>query len=225
MSMAPIAYISSDFPAKFGIPRQAGLVPDLVARVIFEPRFRNPDAIRGIEEFSHIWLIWQFSAAIRDGWKPTVRPPRLGGEERLGVFATRSPFRPNPIGLSSVRLLGVESDPDLGPVLLVAGADLMNGTPILDIKPYIAADIHTDAEFGFTNRNQNYRLTVEIPNELLAQIPEELRAGLFGVLAEDPRPAYQDDPDRLYGMSFAGLNVRFRVADRVLSVCEIESST
>lgn len=220
--MEPIARIHSAFPAKFGIPRQAGLVPGLAADVVFEPPFRNPDAIRGIDGFSHLWLIWEFSAAIREQWKPTVRPPRLGGERRLGVFATRSPFRPNPIGLSSVRLLGVRLDAALGPVLSVGGADLMDGTPIFDIKPYIAADMHADAAFGFTTSNSDYRLRVEIADDLLGQVPEDQRASLLGVLAEDPRPAYQDDPDRLYGMGFAGLNVRFRVADRVLRVCQIE---
>ncbi|WIY84112.1 tRNA (N6-threonylcarbamoyladenosine(37)-N6)-methyltransferase TrmO [Propionimicrobium sp. PCR01-08-3] len=225
MTMKPIAHIRSDFPAKFGIPRQAGLVPELQAAVVFEPHFRNPDAIRGIEEFSHIWLIWEFSAARRDDWKPMVRPPRLGGEQRLGVFATRSPFRPNPIGLSSVRLLGVEHSPTFGPTLVVGGADLMNGTPILDIKPYIGADMHEDAALGFTARGGDYRVRVEIPDELLNQVPAELRDGLLGVLAENPRPAYQTDPERVYGMSFAGLNVRFQVAGGVLTVVSIETMT
>ena len=225
MTMKPIAHIRSDFPAKFGIPRQAGLVPELQATVVFAPHFRNPDAIRGIEEFSHIWLIWKFSAARRDDWKPMVRPPRLGGEQRLGVFATRSPFRPNPIGLSSVRLLGVEHSPTLGPILVVGGADLMNGTPILDIKPYIGADMHEDAALGFTARGGDYRVRVEIPDELLNQVPARLRDGLLGVLAENPRPAYQTDPERVYGMSFAGLNVRFQVAGGVLTVVNIETMT
>ena len=220
--MEPIAHIRSALPAKFGIPRQAGLVPDLVASVVFEPHYRNPDAIRGIEDFSHIWLIWQFSAAIRDDWRPTVRPPRLGGGQRLGVFATRSPFRPNPIALSSVRLLEVRSEPDLGPVLVVGGADRMDGPPTFDIKPYTAADLHTDATFGFTTRNTDYRVQVDISDELIARVPEKLRDGLLGVLAEDPRPAYQDDPERNYGLGFAGLNVRFRVAAGVLTVVEIE---
>ncbi len=220
--MEPIAHIRSAFPAKFGIPRQAGLVPELRSEVVFEPDFRHPDAIRGLDGFSHIWLIWEFSANTREAWRPTVRPPRLGGEQRLGVFATRSPFRPNPIGLSSVRLLGIRRDAVLGSILNVGGADLMDGTPIFDIKPYIAADMHADATFGFTTSNSDYRLQVEISDDLLAQIPQQLRAGLIGALAEDPRPAYHDDPNRLYGMSFAGLNVKFRVHDGVLTVCQLE---
>lgn len=223
--MITIARIHSDFPAKFGIPRQAGLVPELRAQVVFEPPFRNPDAVRGLAGFSHLWLIWEFSAAVRSddqGWSPMVRPPRLGGETRMGVFATRSPFRPNPIGLSSVRLLQVEYDPRLGPVLHVGGADLMDGTPILDIKPYVADDVHPDARFGFTTANQRHRLQVEIPDDLLAGIPTDKRDALRGLLAEDPRPAYQDDSGRLYGLSFAGLNVRFSVAGGSLVVRSVD---
>lgn len=220
--MITIARASSDFPARFGIPRQSGLVPELRARIVFEPEFRNPDAVRGLEGFSHIWLIWEFSAVIQQGWSPTVRPPRLGGETRMGVFATRSPFRPNPIGLSSVRLLGIDWDEHLGPVLEVGGADLMDGTPILDIKPYIAADQHPDAKVGFTTRNRDYRLPVEITPELLARVPSDQRDALRGALAEDPRPAYQNDAERVYGLSFAGLNIKFSVAEGRLVVHEIE---
>ena len=220
--MKVIARIHNDFPTKFGIPHQSNRLEALKATIVFEPEYRVAEALRGLEEYRYIWLIWQFSAAIRDDWRPTVRPPRLGGEQRLGVFATRSPFRPNPIALSSVRLLEVRSEPDLGPVLVVGGADLMDGTPIFDIKPYIAADLHTDATFGFTTRNTDYRVQVDISDELIARVPEKLRDGLLGVLAEDPRPAYQDDPERNYGLGFAGLNVRFRVAAGVLTVVEIE---
>lgn len=220
--MLTIAHLRSDFPEKFGVPRQAGLVPELRARVVFEPEFRNPDAIRGLAGFSHLWLIWQFHQALRDQWAPTVRPPRLGGEVRMGVFATRSPFRPNPIGLSSVRLLEIETEARLGPVLVVGGADLVDGTPIWDIKPYVAADQHPDASMGFTALNPDYRLQVSISDDLLARIPSHARDALLGVLAEDPRPAYQSDPARGYGIAFAGQNVRFTVADGVLTVTEIE---
>ena len=220
-----IARIRSDFPAKFGIPRQAGLVPELRAQVVFEPAFRNPDAVRGLDGFSHLWLIWEFSGSLRSqdqAWSPTVRPPRLGGETRMGVFATRSPFRPNPIGLSCVRLLGVESGPQLGPVLHVGGADLMDGTPIYDIKPYVAVDVHTDARFGFTSCHTDYRVRVEIPDDLLAFVPPDKQDALRGLLAEDPRPAYQHDPTRRYGLCFAGLNIKFTVADGVLAVRSVE---
>lgn len=221
--MKPVARIRSDFPTKFGIPRQAGLVEALSATVVFEPEFRDPEALRGIEEFSHLWLIWEFSAAKRDSWSPTVRPPRLGGNTRMGVFATRSPFRPNPIGLSCVRLLGVEHTHDAGTVLHVAGADLMDGTPIFDIKPYIPyADCHPDATEGFTAPGQDYLLEVDIPQRLLARIPEDRREALKGVLAQDPRPSYQRDPERVYGFGFAGLEVRFTVRDGVLLVQDIK---
>ena len=217
-----IARVRSDFQTKFGIPRQSGLVEELESRVVFEPEFRNPDALRGIEGFSHLWLIWQFSAAVRGGWSPTVRPPRLGGNARMGVFATRSPFRPNPIGLSCVRLLGVEHGAE-GPVLRVAGADLMDGTPILDIKPYLPyVDCRPEAVGGFAPAAPEQRLTVECPPELLATLPEGSRAALLGVLAEDPRPAYQNDPERVYGFGFAGLEVKFSVADGRLTVRDIE---
>ena len=218
-----IARIRSDFPTKFGIPRQSGLVEDLRATVVFEPDYRNPDALRGLEEFSHLWLIWQFSQAVRDTWSPTVRPPRLGGNTRMGVFATRSPFRPNPIGLSCVRLVGMEKDPELGHVLVVAGADLMDGTPILDIKPYLPyADSHPEALGGFTGNVGGKVLEVEFPPELLERVPEDKREALIGVLSRDPRPSYQHDPERVYGMAFAGLEVRFSVDGDVLHVRAVE---
>lgn len=215
-----IARIRSDFQTKFGVPRQSGLVEALRAEIIFEPEFRNQDALRGIEGFSHLWLIWQFSAAVREDWSPTVRPPRLGGNARMGVFATRSPFRPNPIGLSCVRLEGVEQHAE-GPVLVVSGADLMDGTPIYDIKPYLPyADCKADAAGGFAPQRAA-ELAVEFPPELLARVPEDKRTALTGVLAQDPRPHYQSDPTRIYGMSFAGMEVRFRVTDGVLTVVEL----
>ncbi len=221
--MEIVARFRGDLPAKFGIPRQSGLVEELRGRVVFEPPYRNPDALRGIEEFSHLWLIWQFSAAIKSGWSPTVRPPRLGGNRRLGVFATRSPFRPNPIGLSSVRLVEVEWRGADGPALVVAGADLMDGTPIYDVKPYLPyADSHPEAAGGFTDRVARRLLEVECPAELLSMLPPEKREALLGVLAQDPRPSYQTDPDRIYGMSFAGREVRFTVKDRRLTVRGIE---
>ena len=221
-TMHAVAHIESDFAEKFGIPRQSGLVDALRARVVFEPPYRDPSALRGIEQFSHIWLLWQFTQAMRDGWSPTVRPPRLGGNTRVGVFATRSPFRPNPIGLSCVRLEGVEQDPALGPVLLVRGADLLDGTPIYDIKPYIPfADSRPDAAEGYTAQTRGYHLEVRCPDALRAPLAPEQWAALSGVLAGDPRPSYQDDPSRVYGMRFAGHQVRFTVADGVLTVCEI----
>lgn len=221
--MQIIAHIQTDFPTKFGIPRQSGLVKELEGRIVFIPPYRNPDAVRGLEGFSHIWLIWQFSESVREGWSATVRPPRLGGNVRMGVFATRSPFRPNPIGLSSVRLLGVEQSAELGPVLRVAGADLMDGTPIFDIKPYIPlSDCHPEATGGFSPRDNAPLLEVDFPEGLLSQIPERARSALMGVLAQDPRPAYQKDPCRRYGVPFAGYDVRFTVEDSVLRVVEVE---
>lgn len=219
----PIAHIESDFADKFGIPRQAGLVDALEARIVFEEKYRNSDALRGIEGFSHLWLIWQFSASVRADWSPTVRPPRLGGNERMGVFATRSPFRPNALGLSCVRLARVEHDPKLGDVLIVAGADLMDGTPIFDIKPYVAyADAHPDARCGFAGVPPA-GIEVEIPPALLARVPEGKRAALRGVLAGDPRPRYQHDAARVYAMDFAGLNIKFTVSDEdTLTVVDIE---
>lgn len=220
--MKIIARIHTDFASKFGIPRQSGLVEELQATVVFEPEYRVAEAVRGLEGFSHIWLIWQFSQAVREDWSPTVRPPRLGGNARMGVFATRSPYRPNAIGLSSVRLERVELDPTLGPVLHVAGADLMDGTPIFDIKPYLPyADSHPDAVGGFTGNQRPQELEVVFPQALLEQVPPERRAALTGVLAQNPRPSYQRDPERVYGLGFAGLNVRFTVADGVLTVREI----
>ena len=218
-----IARIRSDFSTKFGIPRQSGLVEELEAAVVFEPEYRNPDALRGLEGFSHLWLIWEFSQAKRESWSPTVRPPRLGGNRRLGVFATRSPFRPNPIGLSCVRLLGVDLHTPEGPVIRVAGADLMDGTPIYDIKPYLPyADCKPQAVGGFASVPKEASLEVDCPAELLTLVPEGKRAALLGVLAQDPRPQYQDDPERVYGMAFGGLEVRFRVAGDRLTVCQVE---
>lgn len=221
--MEPIAHIRSDFATKFGVPRQAGLVKELRAGVVFAPPFRAPEALRGIEGFSHLWLIWEFSENRGRGWSPTVRPPRLGGNRRLGVFATRSPFRPNPIGLSCVKLEGVEWDTAEGPVLHVSGADLLDGTPILDIKPYVPyADCHPEAVGGFAGSAPEGALAVDIPPELLSRVPPDRRAALTGVLAQDPRPSYQDDPGRVYGFGFAGLEVRFTVRDGVLTVTDIE---
>ena len=221
--MKIIARIRTELPEKFGVPRQSGLVPQLRGRVIFEPEYRNPDAVRGLEDFSHIWLIWQFSRAVREGWSPTVRPPRLGGNRRMGVFATRSPFRPNALGLSSVRLDRVELDPALGPVLHVSGADLMDGTPIFDIKPYLPyTDSHPQATGGFTDGLAHEPLTVEFSPALLEHIPADSREGLLGVLAGDPRPRYQEDPQRVYGLSFAGRNVKFTVDGDRLTVIAVE---
>lgn len=218
-----IARIRSDFPSKFGIPRQSGLVEELKAELVFEPEYRNPEALRGIEGFSHIWLIWLFSEAVRASWSPTVRPPRLGVNTRMGVFATRSPFRPNPIGLSAVRLDGIRRDETLGQVLLVSGADLMDGTPILDIKPYLPfADSYPQASGGFTGQKIDGPLKVEVSQPLLAQVPKEHRQALLGVLAQDPRPSYHTDPQRVYGMEFAGLEVRFSVQNDVLTVLTIK---
>lgn len=220
--MKIIAKIHTDFSEKFGIPRQSGIVPQLKGTIVFEPEYRNPHAVMGLEGYSHIWLIWQFSKAVRKEWSPTVLPPRLGGKTRMGVFATRSPFRPNPIGLSSVRLERVEIDPQLGPVLHVAGADLLDQTPIYDIKPYIAyADSHPDAVSGFADQVKDYALKVEFPKNLLSLLPQEKREAALGILAQDPRPSYQHDPERRYGVAFAGFDIRFHVADGVLTVCEV----
>ena len=221
-----IARIRSDFPTKFGVPRQSGLVEALKSTVVFEPPYRNPDALRGLESFSHIWLIWQFSGAVRESWSPTVRPPRLGGNARMGVFATRSPFRPNPIGLSAVRLEGVDLHTPDGPVLRVAGADLMDGTPIYDIKPYLAyGDCIPEAGAGYTSSLPERLLEVDVPERWLALVPQDRREALLGVLAHDPRPSYQRDPERVYGLSFAGLDVRFTVTGDVLTVCQIRPLT
>lgn len=217
-----IARIHTDFATKFGVPRQSGLVPALRGEIVFAPEYRNPDAFRGIQEFSHLWLIWEFSQAVREHWQPTVRPPRLGGNAAMGVFATRSPYRPNPIGLSSVRLESVEERPGLGKVLVVSGADLMDGTPILDIKPYLPyVDCRREATGGFTDRVERKMLQVHCSPDLLEQIPGEKREALLGVLAQDPRPAYQKDPERRYGLSFGGYDVGFTVRDGVLTVTDI----
>ena len=217
--MRPIAHIHSDFATKFGIPRQSGVVGSLQAEIIFEPEFRSRDAVRGLEAFSHIWLIWEFSENVRADWSPTVRPPRLGGNTRMGVFATRSPFRPNALGLSSVKLLKVEPNTPQGPVLTVGGADLLDGTPIFDIKPYLPyVDAHPDARGGFTDTTKFYTLQVQAEPEVLEQIPADKRDALLGVLRSDPRPSYQHDPERLYGLSFGGVEVKFKVDGDVLTV-------
>ena len=217
-----IARMRSDFHTKFGSPRQSGLLEELRSTIVFEPEFRNADALRGIEGYSHLWLIWQFSEAVRTEWSPTVRPPRLGGNVRMGVFATRSPFRPNSLGLSSVRLLGVEQTENEGTVIHVAGADLMDGTPIFDIKPYIPyGDCHPDATGGFTDTAGEFLLNVNFPEELLQKLPEEKRSAAIGVLSHDPRPSYQRKPDRIYGLNFAGFDIRFTVQDDQLTVVEV----
>lgn len=224
MELTPIAHVASPFATKFGVPRQPGLAPSVRGRVVFEPAFRNPDMTRGLDGFSHIWLIWQFSENPTTTWHPTVRPPRLGGNRRLGVLATRSPFRPNPLGLSCVELIALHDDPHLGPVLEIGGADLVDGTPVLDIKPYVGADMHPDARLGFTTDHPDHRVDVEIPDELLARIPVTQRASLTEVLAQDPRPAYQRDATRRYGVEFAGLDVTFVVVNghlRVTGVVEL----
>lgn len=217
-----IAKMHSDFATKFGIPRQSGLVEDLRSTIIFEPEFRNADALRGIEGFSHLWIIWQFSEAVRQGWSPTVRPPRLGGNTRMGVFATRSPFRPNNLGLSCVRILGVEKTESLGTVIHVGGADLMDGTPIFDIKPYIPySDSKPEAAGGFTDQAEDFLLDVVFPEQLLKILPETKREAAIGVLKHDPRPSYQRKPDRVYGLTFGGFDIRFTVCVKTLTVCEV----
>ncbi len=221
--MKPVAHIRSEFSGKFGVPRQAGLVPELRADIVFEPEFREPEALRGLDGFSHLWLIWEFSQARRESWSPTVRPPRLGGNTRMGVFATRSPFRPNPIGLSCVKLESIQLSTAEGPVVTVSGADLVDGTPIFDIKPYVPySDCRPEAVGGFTEDGRDWRVAVEVPPELLERVPEDRRAALAGVLAQDPRPSYQRDPERVYGFGFAGLEVRFTVRDGVLRVVDIQ---
>ena len=216
-----IARMRSDFACKFGIPRQSGLVEELRSTIVFDPEFRNPEALRGIEGYSHLWLIWQFSEAVRSDWSPTVRPPRLGGNTRMGVFATRSPFRPNSLGLSSVRLLGVEQTERDGTVLHVGGADLMDGTPIFDIKPYIPyGDCHPDATGGFTDTAGDFLLRVEFPPALLNLLPDGKREAAMAVLSHDPRPSYQRKPDRVYGLTFAGFDSRLTVSGDTLTVQE-----
>jgi len=223
ISMRVIARMKSDLPDKFGIPRQSGLVDELCSTIVFEPEFRNPDALRGLEDFSHLWIIWQFSKAVREEWSPTVRPPRLGGNTRMGVFATRSPFRPNEIGLSSVRILGIENTDTYGTVIHVAGADLMDGTPILDIKPYIPyCDAHPEAAGGFTDTAEDFLLEVDISDNLLQKIPESKRSALLGLLSHDPRPSYQQDAKRIYGLRFANLDILFQVNAHKLIVVEIK---
>ena len=223
ISMDVIAVMHSDFPTKFGIPRQSGLAEALQSTIVFEPAYRNPEALRGIEGFSHLWILWQFSQAVRQDWSPTVRPPRLGGNTRMGVFATRSPFRPNAIGLSCVRLLSVEHTQDMGTVLHIGGADLMDGTPILDIKPYIPyCDAHPEAMGGFTQNAGDFMLEVDFPENLKQRLPAEKQEAICQVLSHDPRPSYQKDSDRVYGLSFAGHDIRFTVKDTVLTVVDVQ---
>jgi len=223
LQLKPIAVIHTDFPSKFGIPRQGGLVDALKAEITFEPEYRDPSALRGLEGFSHLWLIWLFSESVLSGWSPTVKPPRLGGNRRMGVFATRSPFRPNPLGLSCVKLEGIDLTGPEGPVLRVAGADLMDGTPIYDIKPYIPyADCHPEAAGGFTDGISYERLEVDFPEALLSIVPPDKRQALIEVLAQDPRPGYRHGEDgRRYGVAFAGYDVRFTVDGNVLTVVEV----
>ena len=217
-----IARMRSDFATKFGIPRQSGLVNELRSTIVFEPEFRNADALRGLQDFSHLWIIWQFSEAVRTGWTPTVRPPRLGGNTRMGVFATRSPFRPNNLGLSSVRILGLEETKDHGTVIHVAGADLMDGTPIFDIKPYIPyADSHPEATGGFTDTAGDFLLKVDFPAPLLEKLPQDKQDAAVALLSHDPRPSYQRKPGRIYGLTFAGFDIRFTVDNDYLTVCEV----
>ncbi len=225
LEMNIIGHIHTDLPTKFGIPRQSGVVEDLTGRIVFEPEYRNPDALRGLDGFSHLWLIWQFSQAVRERWSPTVRPPRLGGNTRMGVFATRSPFRPNAIGLSSVKLEQVDLKSPDGPVILVSGIDLMDGTPILDIKPYIPyADSHPNAKEGFTSSGWERELTVDFPESLLEKVSPSRQAALIGVLRNDPRPPYQNDPERIYGLPFGGQEIHFKVADGILTVTDVEDA-
>ena len=223
LTIKPIARIRTDFPTKFGIPRQSGVVKELKGRIVFEPEYRNEDMLRGIEGFTHLWLIWMFSENVRSKWTPTVRPPILGGNTRIGVLATRSPFRPNPLGLSCVELAGVERRADEGTVLLVRGADLMDGPPIFDIKPYLAyVDSHPEATEGFRTVGWSM-LSVDFPPELLELVPAADRDALLSVLANDPRPSYHNDPERIYGMSFGSREIKFRVADDILTVTAVEN--
>lgn len=221
--MDVIAHIRTDFTTKFGIPRQSGIIDDLKAQIIFTPKYRDPSALRGLEGFTHIWLIWEFSEAIREEWSPTIRPPRLGGNKRMGVFATRSPFRPNPIGLSCVKLDKIELNTPDGPVIHVAGADLMDGTPIYDIKPYVPyADCHPEATGGFSDAVREYALEVDFPEELLARMPESKHAAIIEVLSQDPRPGYRhNDPERVFGVAFAGYDIRFKVEEKLLHVVDV----
>ncbi len=222
MIIRPIAHIHCGYKEKFGIPRQSGLVETVEAKIVFLPEYRNPDALRGLEGYSHLWLLWQFSKAVRDGWSPTVRPPRLGGNTRMGVFATRSPYRPNPIGLSSVKLLSIELDTPRGPVLTVSGADLLDGTPIYDIKPYLAyTDSHPDAMSGFALTSEAPKIKVDFADDLTEKIPSELKQSVIDILAEDPRPGYQDDPDRIYTFKYANIEISFKVSDNIITVIDI----
>lgn len=224
MEVNIIAYIKNGYEAKFGIPRQSGLVESVVSAIVFEPEYRDVNTVRGLEEYSHLWLIWQFSENVRDSWSPTVRPPRLGGNKRMGVFATRSPFRPNPIGLSCVELDHIEMG-EKGPVIYVKGADLMNGTPILDIKPYLPyADCHPEAESGFAGEVFGHRLEVEAEDEVFHQIPEMHREAVLEILAQDPRPGYQNDPERIYGMEYAGMEIKFRAEEDKIILISVEKS-
>ena len=224
MNIKPIAFIHTDFPEKFGIPRQSGLVEGLKGKLVFEPEFRNPDAVRGLEEFSYLWLIWEFEGVEREAWSPTVRPPRLGGNERKGVFATRSPFRPNPIGLSSVKLENIEMTQE-GPVIWVSGVDLRDRTPIYDIKPYLEyADSHPGAGSGFAQEYTKEQLEVEIPQELLSQFPAEQQQVVIQLLAQNPKPSYQHDPARQYGMTYAGFHIGFRISEHRLVVTEVRKT-
>lgn len=221
--MKIIARIQTDFPEKFGIPRQSGLIKELKGRIVFESEYRNPEAVRGLDEFSHIWLLWKFSESKKEHWSATVKPPRLGGKKRVGVFASRSPYRPNDIGLSCVRLERLEITEQEGPVLQVSGIDLMDGTPIYDIKPYIPlSDCHPEASEGYTEETKQHKLSVDFPQKLLEIYPEEQRAAILGVLAEDPRPAYVQDEERIYGVSYGGYNVRFRIVEDLVRVCAVE---
>lgn len=225
--MKTIAVVHNDLPTKFGLPRQSSLAPSLLSRIVFEPEYRNAEALRGIEGFSHLWLIWDFSESHRDEWSPTVRPPRLGGNRRMGVFATRSPFRPNPIGLSCVRLESVDHDAPDGPVIIVSGADLMDGTPVFDIKPYLpGVDSHPEAAAGFVGENEQILLDVDIPEdvqtELSGRLSETQLRGLREVLAQDPRPAFHDDPERVYGLAYAGLDIKFKVSGGIVTVTGFE---
>lgn len=224
MEIRPIADFHSPFGTKFGIPRQSGIIPELEGKIVFRPEYRNAEALRGLEEFDYLWLIWEFSANRGDSgtWSPTVRPPRLGGNARIGVFASRSPFRPNGLGLSAARILRIERDGPEGPVIHVSGADLMDGTPIYDIKPYVTyADSRPDARSGFVDANSWSTLEVIIPSEIAAKLPDKVRKMISGVLAQDPRPQYHDDPEKIYGMEFDGMDVRFRVHDGIAEVTEI----
>ena len=223
-TVKPIAHIKSDFSSKFGIPRQSGLVDELEAKIIFEPQYRIPEAFRGLEGYSHLWILWQFSECAGKEWSPTVRPPRLGGNKRMGVFASRSPFRPNSIGLSCVKLVSIDETEENGIILTVSGADLLDGTPIIDIKPYLPyVDSHPEASGGFALQEKEGSLEVEFPQELLATIPKNKQEALIAVLRQDPRPQYQNDPERIYGLEFAGYDVRFKINGNLLTVVEIEN--